>query len=60
MEDCFKTKLIVNPNSAAGRTGKNWPRIQEIVGKYVPGFDHEFTQGPLDATRIARKAIDDG
>lgn len=55
-----RTKIIANPLSANGRTGKQWPRIDAVIGKHLKHYDTEFTQAPRDATRIARQALLDG
>lgn len=60
MEENFKTKIVVNPRSANGRTGKNWPKTEEMLRRHIPDFDYEFTLDALDATRITRVAIRKG
>lgn len=56
----IKTKIIANPRSAGGRTGKNWAGIETLLKERLGNFDAEFTQGPRDATNIARRALHDG
>ena len=53
----MKTFLVVNPRSANGQTGKRWAEIGAQVGKALGDFGHGFTQGGMDAARIARQAI---
>jgi len=51
---------IVNPASGAGRTRLRWPRLArriEALGARVYSY---FTQGPGDATRIARCLLERG
>ncbi len=60
MADNFKTKIIVNPKSANGRTLKQWPEIEATIKKYLPEFDHEFTKGPRDAARITTESLKAG
>jgi diacylglycerol kinase (ATP) len=54
-----RTILIVNPKSQGGRLGKRWPEIADTVGRVFP-FDEAMTQGPGDATRLAREALRGG
>lgn len=52
----MKPYLIVNPTSAAGRTGKHFDVIARAVQSAAGEFEHAFTTGPGDATRLAREA----
>jgi len=56
----MKTYLVVNPRSAGGQTGKRWAELSAKVNRIIGEFGHGFTEGAMDAARIARKAIDDG
>ena len=56
----MKTKIIVNPHSANGRTGKIWNIIEAEIRKHIPEFDAAFTTAPDDATEIACRALRDG
>jgi YegS/Rv2252/BmrU family lipid kinase len=53
--------LVVNPNSASGKTGKNWDtlfsEIRKILGSEV---DFAFTAKPGDGTTITRNLIRQG
>ncbi len=60
MADYFKSKIIVNPKSANGRTLKQWPRIEAAIREQLPEFDHEFTKGPRDAVRIVSDSLKSG
>jgi diacylglycerol kinase (ATP) len=51
------TLIIVNPRSANGRAGRNWPRIESALRTRLPfSFDVAFTERPGHATQIAREA----
>lgn len=54
-----RTVLIVNPQSQGGRLGKRWAEIADTIGRAFP-FDEAVTQGPGDATRLAREALRGG
>ncbi|MBZ4417702.1 diacylglycerol kinase family protein [Myxococcus sp. RHSTA-1-4] len=56
----MKTFLVVNPRSANGQTGKRWAEIGAQVGRALGDFGHGFTQGGMDAARIARQALEEG
>ena len=60
MAEHFKTKLIVNPLSANGRTGRNWAEIEDRIREHLPEFDTAFTEGPMHATELAREALGAG
>jgi YegS/Rv2252/BmrU family lipid kinase len=51
-----RTTVIVNPKSQGGRLGKRWPELADTIGRAFP-FDEVRTQGPGDATRLAREAL---
>ncbi|MCW5723548.1 MAG: YegS/Rv2252/BmrU family lipid kinase [Maricaulaceae bacterium] len=52
--------VIVNPASAVGRTARRWPRIRRHLEASLGGFEAYFTEGPMDAARIARDAAGRG
>lgn len=54
-----RTVLIVNPKSQGGRLGKRWAEVGETIGRAFP-YDELVTQGPGDATRLAREALRGG
>ena len=56
----MRTRAIVNPRSAGGRTGRRWPELQARLQERIETFDAVFTQAQGDATRLAREALDDG
>ncbi|MFC1888360.1 diacylglycerol/lipid kinase family protein [Thermodesulfobacteriota bacterium] len=51
---------IVNPNSANGSTRNDWPSIKGKIEGAVGGFEHRFTEGPMDAMRVTREALMSG
>mgnify|MGYP001180893178 CR=1 FL=1 len=60
MSDNLKTLVIVNPNSANGSTGKNWPSLAELIENNLGTFDFKLTARPGDATEFAREACSRG
>jgi YegS/Rv2252/BmrU family lipid kinase len=56
----MRTRAIVNPRSAHGRTGKRWPELQARLDERIEHFDAVFTEAPGDAARLAEEAIADG
>lgn len=54
-----KITFIVNPNAAMGAVGREWPRIRALAGDRLGSFDSCLTTGPGDATRLARRALDE-
>jgi YegS/Rv2252/BmrU family lipid kinase len=56
----LRTLVIVNPKSANGATGRRWPEIQAALNGVLERWDSAFTEGPRDATRLARQAVRDG
>jgi YegS/Rv2252/BmrU family lipid kinase len=52
-----KPHLIVNPRSAAGRTGRHFDRIARAVRNAVGEFECAFTRAPGDGARLAREAV---
>lgn len=47
----------MNPNSANGATGKEWPEIRTMAGDRLGPFETVITTGTGDATRLAREAV---
>lgn len=56
----MKTLLVVNPASANGRTGRQWPRIRDLARRTLGAFEPSFTEGRGHATTLAREAALDG
>jgi YegS/Rv2252/BmrU family lipid kinase len=55
-----RTLLVVNPKSANGSLGQNWPELSKVVRRELGSFEEAFTEGPGDATRLTREALRDG
>lgn len=55
-----KIAVVVNPASANGTTAKRWPEIQSLMEKEGLSPAVFFTSGPGDATRLTRRAMEDG
>lgn len=53
----MKPFLIVNPRSAAGRTGRHFDRIARAVRSAIGDFECAFTQARGDGSRLAREAV---
>ena len=51
---------IVNPNSAGGRTGRNWPKIEAAIRTVFPQMEARFTERPEHASELVRQALEDG
>ena len=49
--------FIVNPNSANGATGRQWPKIRLRAKDRLGSFEVLITTGPGDATRLTRQAV---
>jgi YegS/Rv2252/BmrU family lipid kinase len=52
--------VIVNPTSQNGATGRRWPELRAALDRVLDRWDNQFTLARGDATRLAKKAIDDG
>jgi YegS/Rv2252/BmrU family lipid kinase len=56
----MKTVIIANPRAAAWKVQKQWRKLnQAIVACFGPSEVH-FTQAPLEATQLCRRAIREG
>jgi len=55
-----KSMVIVNPVSANGRTGRNWPRIDKELRNAGLTFDAQLTSKSGEAVQLTRKAIQEG
>lgn len=53
----MKPYLIVNPRSAAGRTGRQFGRIARAVRAVLGEFECAFTREPGDGVRLAGEAV---
>lgn len=56
----MKPWLIVNPQSASGRTGRHFDRIAKAVREAAGEFECAFTKARGDGARLAREAIQAG
>lgn len=56
----MKTYLVVNPKSANGETGKRWAEIQARLARSISELAFGFTEGPMHAAELARRALRDG
>ena len=52
--------LIVNPASAGGRTGREWPGIEARLRAAGLRFDSALTSRPAEATELARREVKAG
>ena len=55
-----KITFIVNPNSANGATGKQWPQMRSKTRNRLGSFDELMTNGPGHATLLARQTFQSG
>lgn len=55
-----KSMVIVNPVSANGRTGRNWPRIAGEMKEAGLQFDVQITSKSGEATLLAQTALQQG
>ncbi len=56
----MKPFLVVNPASAAGRTGRHFDAIARAIRAALGDFECAFTREPGDGSRLAREALDGG
>lgn len=52
--------VIVNPASANGRTGRDWPVNESLLKTLLPPFEVWQTTHPGHGRELARKAVDQG
>jgi len=52
--------VIFNPNSASGRTGRDWREIEEALERIFPLMSFFVTTGPAQAAGMVRDALRDG
>jgi YegS/Rv2252/BmrU family lipid kinase len=52
--------VIVNPVSANGRTGRDWPKNEPLLRRLLPPFTGWTTSGPKQATELAYRAVEQG
>lgn len=51
-----RARVIVNPASASGKTGRRWPALAPRVLQALPGAEVVHTQARGDGERLAREA----
>ncbi|HYZ89555.1 MAG TPA: diacylglycerol kinase family protein [Myxococcales bacterium] len=56
----MKAFVIVNPRSANGATGRHFDDIQAAVRGSVGDHGHAFTERPMHAAELARRALREG
>ena len=56
----MKTAVIVNPNSAGGKTGRQWAEIAARLAARLGPVDTRFTERSGHATSIARELLQQG
>ncbi|HEV7677451.1 MAG TPA: diacylglycerol kinase family protein [Candidatus Dormibacteraeota bacterium] len=54
------TLVIVNPASAGGRTGRDWPRVQRCLVDAGVDFEPRITARAGDAIELAREGLKEG
>lgn len=54
------TLVIVNPASAGGKTGREWPRVQRCLVDAGVEFEARMTSATGDATWLAREGLREG
>jgi len=52
--------VVFNPNSASGRTGRDWREIEDALEKIFPLMSFFVTTGPAQAAHMVRDALRDG
>ena len=56
----MKTYLVVNPKSGNGDTGRRWAEIQARLVRALGEVSYGFTEGPMHACELARRALHQG
>src|SRR5579884_1841046 len=54
------TVLVINPQSAGGKTERRWPELRATIQEAYGTFDERFTQSAGDATKLTREALRGG
>jgi len=60
MKKRLKTQVIVNPESAKGRTRRRWLQIKEGIRHILQEYKVEFTEKPCQAIELSRAALREG
>jgi diacylglycerol kinase (ATP) len=56
----MKTMIILNPKAAKGRAAKYFPKIFALLDKVNLDYECAYTEAPLHAESIAKKAVESG
>jgi YegS/Rv2252/BmrU family lipid kinase len=51
------TVLVINPQSAGGKTERRWPQLRATIHEAYGPFEERFTRGHGDAIRVTREAL---
>jgi YegS/Rv2252/BmrU family lipid kinase len=54
------TVLVVNPQSAGGKTERRWPELRATIQEAYGAFEERFTRAAGDATEMTREALRGG
>jgi YegS/Rv2252/BmrU family lipid kinase len=54
------TVLVVNPQSAGGKTERRWPELRATIQEAYGSFEERFTRAAGDATEMTRAALKNG
>ncbi len=52
--------VVVNPRSASGRTGHDWPEIERGLREIYPSLSVGFTSRRAEAANLVRRALGEG
>jgi diacylglycerol kinase family enzyme len=53
----MRTLVVVNPASASGRTGQQWPSLEPVFRKHLGEFESTLTERPGHAAELVRRAL---
>ena len=56
----MKTKFIVNPAAGSGHCGREWRNLLAARLKLFPQHEISYTKAPLEATLLAKEALQNG
>jgi len=60
VNDLGKIMVVVNPHSANGAAGRQWPSIKRILEERLGTFESRLTRGSGHATEIVRDSLSKG
>lgn len=55
-----KVFAVVNPVSANGSTGKEWPNFEKVIRQSGVDIDYKYTEYPMHAKSLAQEALKAG